>query len=186
MQDTPSLCFGAYRLDPDDERLWRGKQVVRLTSKALQVLWQLAARSQQLVTKDELFASVWPETAVSDAALTSSIRELRRALQDNPKRPTYIETVHRRGFRFLKAVQSQRIERELPASMSFVRFSPPYVVGRQAELEQLWVLLEHALHGNRQMVFVTGEAGIGKTTVVSALVGRLAGDDPVGGPGAVY
>jgi DNA-binding winged helix-turn-helix (wHTH) protein/tetratricopeptide (TPR) repeat protein len=179
MQDTPPLCFDAYRLDPDDERLWRGTQVVRLTSKAFQVLWQLAARSQQLVTKEELFASVWPETAVSDAALTSSIRELRRALQDNPKRPTYIETVHRRGFRFLKAVQSQRSEREPPASMSFVRFSPPYVVGRQAELEQLWVWVEQARHGNRQMVFVTGEPGIGKTTVVSALVRRLARDDPV-------
>jgi predicted ATPase/DNA-binding winged helix-turn-helix (wHTH) protein len=179
MQDASPLRFGLYRLDPKDERLWRGEQVVRLTSEAFQVLWQLTTRSQQLVTKDELFALVWPETAVSDAALTSLIHELRHALQDNPRHPAYIETVHRRGFRFLQAAQSEQSEREPAAALSVISTPTPYVVGRQAELEQLWGWLQRALRGDRQMVFVTGEPGIGKTTVVSALARRLAGEASV-------
>ena len=177
MQDASPLCFGPYRLDLGDERLWHGDQVVRLTSKAFQVLWQLAARPQQLVTKDDLFASVWPETTVSDAALTSAIRELRRALQDNPRHPVYIETVHRRGFRFLQAAQSEK--REPAASMAVGNDLGPYMVGRQAELAQLMDALQRALRGDRQMVFVTGEPGIGKTTVVSALAERLTTEKPV-------
>ena len=60
------------------------------------------------MTKDELFAAVWSDTVVSDAALTSCIQELRQALHDHARKPRYIETVHRRGFRFIgKVVSSQ-------------------------------------------------------------------------------
>ena len=54
-----------------------------------------------MVTKDELFAAVWPETSVGDAALVTCIQELRSALRDDARRPRYIETLHRRGYRFI-------------------------------------------------------------------------------------
>ena len=57
-----------------------------------------------MVSKEELFQTVWAETVVSEAALTFCIRELRRALGDEAREPRYIETVHRRGFRFIAAV----------------------------------------------------------------------------------
>jgi pimeloyl-ACP methyl ester carboxylesterase len=96
-----SVRFGPYRLDPAEERLWRGEKVVRLTAKTFSVLRYLAEHSGRLVTKEELFKALWPKTAVGDAALTRCIRELREALTDDPREPHYVETVHRRGFRFI-------------------------------------------------------------------------------------
>ena len=86
-----------------------GAREVRLTPKALALLSFLAGRPGEVVTKDELFAAVWPKTEVGDAALVTCIQELRKALRDNARRPRYIETLHRRGYRFiakLPAVQS--------------------------------------------------------------------------------
>ena len=95
------LRFGPFRLDAADARLWCESQPVRLTTKALQVLSYLAERPGQLVTKDELFSAVWPDTVVSDATLTSNIQAVRQALGDDPRQPQYLETVYRRGFRFI-------------------------------------------------------------------------------------
>src|SRR5215470_8166240 len=98
------LSFGPYRLDTEKEQLWRESQPVRLTPKAFQVLCYVVARPGQLVTKEELFRVVWAGTVVSDAALTTCIQEIRRALQDNARHPHYLETVPRRGFRFIASV----------------------------------------------------------------------------------
>lgn len=57
--------------------------------------------AEQLVTKDELMSAVWPDTVVGDDALTGCIRDLRKVLGDEAKTPHYIETVHRRGYRFI-------------------------------------------------------------------------------------
>jgi DNA-binding winged helix-turn-helix (wHTH) protein len=100
----PPARFGAYRLDPADERLWRGSAAVPLGPKAFQVLRHLVERPGRLVTKEELLRAVWPGTAISDAALTRCIRELRQTLGDAARSPTFIATVHRRGFRFTAAV----------------------------------------------------------------------------------
>src|SRR6266851_9329870 len=99
MQADQMLSFGPYRLDLAGARLWRGKQQVRLTGKAFAVLRHLATHAGELVTKDELFQAVWPETVVSEAALTSCIKELRQALRDDARTPRYIETAHGQGFR---------------------------------------------------------------------------------------
>ncbi|HJY79778.1 MAG TPA: winged helix-turn-helix domain-containing protein, partial [Candidatus Binatia bacterium] len=101
MQTDQMLSFGPYRLDLAAARLWRGKQEVRLTGKAFAVLRHLLTHAGELVTKDELFQAVWPGTVVSEAALTSCIKELRQVLHDTAQERRYIETVHRRGFRFI-------------------------------------------------------------------------------------
>lgn len=103
------LSFGPYRLDAANARLWCDAQPVRLTAKALQVLNYLAERPGQLVTKDELFRAVWPDTIVSDATLASNIQAVRQALGDDPRSPQYIETVHRQGFRFIGKVVSDQL-----------------------------------------------------------------------------
>jgi predicted ATPase len=151
------------------------------------VLRYLVERPGQLVTKDELLAAVWAGTVVSEAALTKGVHELRQALNDDAHAPRYIATVHRRGLRFLALVTSstQPVRRRAvrgqrrPASPPHHRPPTPALVGRDAELAQLWGWSEQALRGARQMVFVTGEAGIGKTTVVDALVQRLAREQRV-------
>jgi DNA-binding winged helix-turn-helix (wHTH) protein len=186
MQVNRRLTFGLYRFDPHTRQLWRGKQEVRLTGKASAVLRSLLDRVGQVVTKDELFAAVWPDSVVSDAALTSCVQELRHALHDNARKPCYIETVHRRGFRFLGKVDSRqysvvsRQEEENQKSKgkgqkSKVEHSSPApstqhpaltVVGREPDLAFLHERLEKAVRGARQLIFVTGEPGIGKTTLV--------------------
>ena len=95
-----ALTFGRFRLDPRGG-LMAGAREVRLTPKALSLLSFLAERPGEVVTKDELFGAVWPETTVGDAALVTCIQELRKALRDDARRPRYIETLHRRGYRFI-------------------------------------------------------------------------------------
>src|SRR5207247_7141815 len=86
------------------ERLWRGPDVLPVRHKTLGVLHALVARAGQLLTKEALFADVWPGTAVSETVLTVAIRELRRVLGDQARHPQFIETVHGRGYRFIAPV----------------------------------------------------------------------------------
>src|SRR5215471_5836260 len=102
------LRFGEFRLDPSNLRLWRGERVCRLTPKAFAVLDFLVARPGQLVSKDALLTALWPDVTVSEAALTVCIREIRRVLRDDAHRPRFVETVHRRGFRFIGAVTAEK------------------------------------------------------------------------------
>lgn len=95
------VCFDRFRFDSGTGRLWAGDQERHLTPKASAVMTVLLARSGEPVTKQDLFATVWPDTAVTDDALTTCIVELRRALEDDAKHPRFIETRHRRGYRFL-------------------------------------------------------------------------------------
>jgi DNA-binding winged helix-turn-helix (wHTH) protein len=109
-QHEPIVSFGPYRLDMENLQLWRGVQEVRLTGKAFAVLHYLVEHAGELATKDELFAAAWPQTVVSEATLVSGIQELRQALRDDAKNPRYIETVRRRGYRFIgKVVRSQEV-----------------------------------------------------------------------------
>jgi adenylate cyclase len=93
--------FDRYRFDVETGQLWAGKEEVRLTPKASAVLKVLVAHAGEPVPKENLFASVWSGTIVGDDALTSCIQELRRALADDAKQPRFIETRHRRGYRFV-------------------------------------------------------------------------------------
>ena len=95
-----TLTFGRYRLEPRGG-LMSGAREVRLTPKALALLSFIAERPGEVIAKEELFAAVWPETTVGDAALVTCIQELRRALRDDARKPHYIETLHRRGYRFI-------------------------------------------------------------------------------------
>jgi TolB-like protein len=95
-----TLTFGRYRLEPMGG-LTSGGRNVHLTPKALALLSFIAERPGEIVTKDQLFGAVWPEVNVGDAALVTCVQELRRALKDDARRPRYIETLHRRGYRFV-------------------------------------------------------------------------------------
>src|ERR1044071_1128570 len=101
VRDDNCIVFDPFCLDRSNECLRRGSEIIKLRPKAYAVLNQLVGRSGQLVTKEELLATVWPETFVTDAVLKVTIRQLRDALEDDPKTPAFIETAHRRGYRFI-------------------------------------------------------------------------------------
>jgi TolB-like protein/cytochrome c-type biogenesis protein CcmH/NrfG len=112
-----TLTFGRYRLEPRGG-LMSGDRNVHLTPKALALLSFMADRPGEVIPKEELFGAVWPEVAVGDAALVTCIQELRKALGDDARRPRYIETLHRRGYRFigkLAPAAPPAADREAPA-----------------------------------------------------------------------
>jgi len=173
------VIFDPFWLDLANECLWRGSQAIKLRPKAFAVLHYLLERSGQLVTKEQLLNAVWPETFVSDAVLKVTIRQLRNVLDDDPNSPRFIETAHRRGYRFIAKIgRGTQISQQQPQSMSEDRdpsllplrddYVSQQVVGRDNALSLLRRCLEKMRGGQRQLVFVTGEAGIGKTTLVDS------------------
>lgn len=98
--------FGPFTLDAASYRLSRGADPIPLSPKIIDLLLYLAARPAALVTKDELFAALWPDVVVTDNALTQAVSELRQALGDEAASPTYVQTVSRRGYRFLADVDA--------------------------------------------------------------------------------
>ena len=99
-----SVGFGEHRFQLDTGQLWFRGEEVRLTPKAAAVLKILVAHAGSPVSKEEMFASVWPDVAVTDDALTTCVQELRRVLSDDAKHPQFIETRHRRGYQFIAPV----------------------------------------------------------------------------------
>jgi DNA-binding winged helix-turn-helix (wHTH) protein len=110
MQTEHHVTFDRYRLDLAGEQLWCGSEEIPLPGKAFALLRYLIEHAGQLVSKAALFAALWPGTAVTDGALTFCIVELRKALGDKATAPRFIETVHRRGYRFIEKVVSSQQE----------------------------------------------------------------------------
>ena len=177
--------FASFRLDGLGERLWLGGKPVALRRKAWQVLRFLAENPGRLVTTEELLNAVWSDSHVTPGTLSHSISELRRALNEDTHKPRIIETVHGRGFRFVaKTRRSSRPNDVSPLSFSFLdrcREGESRVLhGRERELERLSEIFGKAQAGRRQIAFVTGEAGIGKTSLVKAFLKGLADqEEPV-------
>jgi DNA-binding winged helix-turn-helix (wHTH) protein/tetratricopeptide (TPR) repeat protein len=105
MTMVASYRFGPFTVDAGSYRLLRGSEVIPLSPKIIDLLLYLVARQSALVPKDELFAALWPDVAVTDNALTQAVSELRQALGDEASKPTYIQTVARRGYRFVASVE---------------------------------------------------------------------------------
>src|SRR5262245_4938657 len=104
------VTFGQFRLDVTNECLWQGLESISLKRKAFAVPKHLVDRPCQLVTKQQLLEAVWPATFVSDAVLKDSIRQVREALGDDAATPRYIETAHRRGYRFIAQISETAAE----------------------------------------------------------------------------
>jgi len=197
--DPSELSFGPFRLSQRESRLLRDGRPVALTPKAVEVLHFLASRPDHLVTKEELLTAVWPDVVVSDASIKVCVREIRKALDDDADEPRFIETVHRKGYRFVAKVEAapapsldDATEPAVPASGSSSAAAPrgadegaaeepQRLVGRERELAQLGLVIDRARAGARQVVFITGDAGTGKTALVEAFVrsAKQAGNDTI-------
>ena len=174
--------FGPFTLDPANACLWHGTEAVALPPKVFDVLHYLVTHPDRLVTKDELLDAVWPETAVTDAVVRVAIGTLRKALHDTAP-PRFIATVPRRGYRFVAPVTVADAAESATVSPTpqacLTPAPPPLLVGREAVLQRLGAAWAQARQGQRQVVWVTGEAGMGKTTVVEAFRAAVATDPAV-------
>ena len=103
--DCGPAAVARLRLDRADECAWLGARKVTLAPKAFALLTHLAGHRGRLVTKDDLLDAVWPGVFVGDAVLKVAVREIRAALDDDAREPRFIQTVHRRGYRFVGDIE---------------------------------------------------------------------------------
>jgi predicted ATPase len=160
--------FGPFRLDVRDERLWRGAEELKLSRKPFAILRYLTDNPRCLATQEELVEAVWGKVAMSESLLRSHVSEVRRVLGESA-----VETVVGRGYRLLLDVEldwrppTPPRRHEAPAPTTSM-------VGRSGEMDVLRQVFQDVLDHNRRVLFVTGDPGIGKTTVVDALLDRAA------------
>lgn len=101
-----ALRIGEWRIDPSLNQISRGQEVVHLEPKAVDLLFFLAGRSGEVVSRGELLAALWPGVIVGDNALTQVVIKLRKALGDTAREPTYIQAISKRGYRLLATVDA--------------------------------------------------------------------------------
>jgi DNA-binding winged helix-turn-helix (wHTH) protein/tetratricopeptide (TPR) repeat protein len=178
------IRFDRFELDEPDARLRCDGAPLLLPPKAFAVLCTLARTPGVLVTKSDLLDSVWGHQHVSESVLKTTISELRAALGDDARQPRFIETASRRGYRFIgqpreiehaprvavpfSAAGAQEASVVTPASRE-----APLLIGREAALTRLRVAFKRASAGERQLIWIAGEAGVGKTSLIQSFLSEL-------------
>lgn len=162
--------FQPFRLDTVNHCLWRADERLTLTPKAFDVLRYLVEHADRLVTQDEILEALWPGTYVNPEVVKKYVLGIRKVLGDHPDKPAFVATFPKRGYRFIAAVR----EESSASSSDLSANSPKTIVGREDALAQLDRCLTKALNGKRQVIFITGEAGIGKTTLLDVFQQRAA------------
>jgi len=154
--------FQPFRLDTVNHCLWRAEERVRLTPRAFDVLRYLVEHAERLVAQDEILEALWPETYVNPEVIKQYIRGIRKALGDDPEKPSYIETFPRRGYQFIAPVSDE----SAAASPSF---SPKGIVGRFGGKEAYYPILE-ALG---QLVRDSGGSRVAQTLAEAKLLRQI-------------
>jgi len=169
------LSFATFRLDLDLERLWNHDREVQLRRKPFAILRLLVQNPKRLVTHAEIVEAVWGKTAMSESLLRNHVHDLRSVVGEG-----VVETVVGRGYRFTPEIQHIPTGEAKRGSSPSQDDSAKYVVGRESELDALHSALRSACDRKRTTVFVTGEAGVGKTTLVDVFV-EQASEHPFAG-----
>ncbi len=163
--ESRRYTFAPFCLDERAGFLSRDGEELPLRPKSFAVLAELVRRHGELVSKEALLEAVWPSVIVEKAALKNCIREIRSILGDTPRASRYIQTVHRRGYRFIAS-----IEENLASTQQEL------MVQREEPMAELTRQFEFARQGQRQVAFLSGEAGIGKSTLVNCFLEQVRGN----------
>ncbi|HVO90641.1 MAG TPA: AAA family ATPase [Casimicrobiaceae bacterium] len=172
-QDPVRARFDRFELDEVNARLLRDGVPVALAPTPFAVLCALARQPGSLLTTNALLDEVWGHQFVTDSVLRTAISELRTALDDDARKPRFIETVSRRGYRFIAPSSALAA----PAAAASVRQgsaaeTSPFI-GRTESLSRLRANWDRACAGERRIVWVAGEPGIGKTTLIEHFIAGL-------------
>jgi DNA-binding winged helix-turn-helix (wHTH) protein/tetratricopeptide (TPR) repeat protein len=175
--NQPHRVFPPFRLDSANAQLWRGEEEISLRPKTFEVLRYLVDHAGELVTKAALLDAVWAGLSVSDSMPANCVAELRRVLDDDARTPRFIETAHRRGYRFIAQVTTAIRTEPVRQPIDAPKGPRPIVVGREDELEQMRKWYSQVHEGRRHVIFVGGEAGIGKTTFIQEFLHSVAAEN---------
>ena len=160
MDPDRHYIFSPFRLDPTNACLWRDRTRIALRPTPFAILQYFIEHPGQLVTKEELLRAVWAGTQVSATVLKGYIQQIRKALGDSARAPRFIETVQRRGYRFIAPLTIAQFPSRLDSpGQQPPSFTPQSatIVGREKELVQLQTWFEVARSGQRQIVFVSDD-----------------------------
>ena len=173
--------FGPFQLDPHTQMLSRCGEPVPLGRRAVALLHVLIEHAGIVVSKDKLIEAAWDGIVVEESNLAVQIGALRKVFAGEPGGERWIETLPRRGYRFTGPTIAQKnmevVERLAPVLQEVAIEAAGAVgwrVGRTGPLGTLDAITQRMLAGARQVVFITGEAGIGKTTFVEMALQRLS------------
>jgi predicted ATPase len=160
--------FEQFRLDTVNGCLWRNGSQITLPPKPFAVLRYLVENPGRVISHDELLDALWPETFVQPQVLRTYMLELRKVLGDDADQPRFIQTLPKRGYRFVAPVSQYAGTASAAARKAEADGALADFVNRAKELDRLRAEFVHAAGGERRVIFVTGEAGIGKTALVDA------------------
>ena len=186
-EENLSYYFGSFRLDAGERQLIYDGRPVALTPKAFDLLLILVENSGRLISKERLMQLVWPDTFVEEMNLSRHVSTVRKILEECDPRSPFIETVPKRGYRFLvpvrqqgevgadpsAALAQQPVEGPLADTESALGLHLRHTVGREGERAKLRKGFESAASGRGLIYCVTGEPGIGKTTLVEDFLAEL-------------
>jgi predicted ATPase/DNA-binding winged helix-turn-helix (wHTH) protein len=178
MSDQPEkvYLFGPFRLEPAAYRLLRAGVPVHLRPKAFDTLVYLVEKRGRLVGVGELTAKVWLGEARTDNTYQQAIKDIRKALGKRPDGGEYVENVAGKGYRFTADVEevSAPPTQSTPLRRSVTNEPRRYLVGREEEVADLWRTFESVQNGGGHLLCVTGEPGIGKTTLTEHFLSELS------------
>jgi len=178
-----SFKVGPWLVEPALNRVSRDGITNQLEIKVMDVLMCLAARAGEVVARHDIMDAVWETEIITDNTLTHAINQLRTSLGDDVKNPTFIETIHRRGYRLIAGVRFQEqgsadIARfpvpdgaaipesetnPYPGLAAFTEEDSEFFFGREAEIAQMWRRLT-----SRRLLAVIGPSGVGKSSFLRA------------------
>jgi len=185
------IRFGAFELDTSAAELRKSGVRIKLQGQPIEILALLLARPGAVVTRQEIQRKLWPDNTFVDFenSLNAAVRRLRAALDDSPEKPRFVETLARRGYRFIAAVHPAAPAQAKPVVQSIAGLplanlstSPtaqrtsfalrplPSFVGREPEWSELCGALAAAASGRGRFCLISGEPGIGKTRLCLELV----------------
>jgi DNA-binding winged helix-turn-helix (wHTH) protein/tetratricopeptide (TPR) repeat protein len=169
------ISFEEFDLDEANACLLRNGKAVAVAPTPFNLLCALARQPGALLTKDALLDAVWGHQFVSESVLKTAISDLRTLLGDNPRQPRFIETVSRRGYRFIALPAAAPAAQSVPVTVPPRPQPSPSFIGRADAITRLQQAWEQACMGQRAVVWVAGEPGIGKTTLIEHFVASLGG-----------
>lgn len=172
MVQLATYAFGPFRLETDTQLLRRDGAAISLQPKVYRLLLYFLQHPGRVISREELFDALWHGRVVEDTALRLAVNALRKALRDESKTPRYIQTACKRGYRFIPEVSVEYgLQSGATPKTAAFHYRPRVeslsaASWHDAELAQLFGAFEQAATGKRRLVFLRGEGGVGKTSLL--------------------